>query len=113
MAQTYRCLESGIKEDDVTGFRTVISRTSESRTVKVTVKQALKKMGARCLRGKLVDGKGKQIRFYFLQGCWGNPPADYLETLDRQRKEIGELRKRYTVIEMTCNPGGIPQQSIL
>ena len=113
MAQTYPCLESGVKEDNVTGFRTVTSKTSESRTEKVTVKQALKKMGARCLRGKLVDGQGRQIRFYFLQGCWGNPPEDYLEILDRQKKEIERLKKRYTVIEMTCNPRGIPPQSIL
>ena len=113
MAQTYKCLPSDVKEEDVVGFRRVISKTGEARTEKVTVKQTLKKMRAACLRGKLVDGKGRQIRFYYLQGCWGNPPADYIEILDRQRKEIGELRKRYTVIEMTCNPGGIPPQSIL
>ena len=113
MAQTYPCLASHVKEDDTTGFRTVTSKTGESRTKKITVKQALKKMRARCVRGKLVDGKGRQVRFYFLQGCWGNPPADYLEILDQQRKEIEKLKKQYTVIEMTCNPSGLPGQSIL
>lgn len=113
MAQTYPCLASPIKEDDVTGFRTATSKTGESRTEKITVKQVLKKMRARCLRGKLVDGNGRQIRFYFLKGCWGNPPADYIEILDLQTKEIKELKKQYTVIEMTCNPSGLSRHSIL
>jgi hypothetical protein len=112
MAQTYKCLPSDVKEDDVASFRTVTSKTGEARREKVMVKQTLKKIRAGCLRGKLVDGKGREIRFYFLQGCWGNPPEDYLEILDRQKKEIERLKKRYTVIEMTCNPGGTPQQSI-
>ena len=112
MAQTYKCLSSDVKEDDVTGFRNKTSKIGDVLTEKITVKQALKRMRARCLGGKLVDGKGRQIRFYFLQGCWGNPPADYLEILDRQKREIEELKKRFTVIEMTCNPGGLPPQSI-
>ena len=112
MAQTYPCLASNVKEDDVTGFRASAAKSSGTRTEKITVKQTLRKIGARCVRGKLVDGKRKQIRFYFLQGCWGNPPADYLEILDRQRKEITELKKRFTVIEMTCNPSGALPQSI-
>lgn len=71
MAYTYRRrLASGVKEDNATGFRTVTSKTGETLTEKITVKQTLRKMGARYVRGKLVDGKRKQIRFYFLQGCW-------------------------------------------
>ncbi len=113
IAQTYPCLESDVKEDAVSTIRTVTSKTGKLRVEKITVKQTLKKMNARCVRGKLVDGKGRQIRFYSVQGCWGNPPADYVEILDRQRKEIARLKKRYTVIEMTCNPSGMPPQSIL
>jgi hypothetical protein len=73
---------------------------------KITVEQKLKELGARCRRGKLVDARGREIRFYHLQGCWGNPPPDYLEILERQRKELETLKKSYTVIEMTCNTSG-------
>ncbi len=110
MAQTYKCLESGVNEDDVVAVKTVTHKTGQSNSEKITVKQTLKKMRARCSRGKLIDHRGRQIRFYHLQGCWGNPPAGYLEILDRQRQEIASLKKRYTVIEMTCNPEGMPIQ---
>lgn len=113
MAQSYECLPSDVREDDVVDFKTVSLPNGVERRDKVTVKQTLKKIGARCVAGKLVDDKGKQIRFYFLQGCWGNPPADYQEILDRQSKEIERLKKNCTVIEMTCNPSGLPRQSIL
>jgi hypothetical protein len=72
----------------------------------VTVAAKLKEVGARCRKGKLVDLKGKEIRFYRLQGCWGNPPENYQEVLAEQAKELEALRKRYRVIEMTCNPTG-------
>jgi len=73
---------------------------------KVTVEQQLKQIKARCRRGKLVDDHGCQIYFYRLQGCWGNPPADYQEILTHQSRELEKLRKKYHVIEMTCNPSG-------
>ena len=72
----------------------------------VTVKKRLLQMKARCRGQKLVDVRGREIRFYHLTGCWGNPPADYQEILENQRREIEDLKKRYTVIEMTCNPSG-------
>ncbi len=55
-----------------------------------------------------MDRKNRQIRFYRTQGCWGNPPANYLELMDAQNKAIADLKKKYTLIEMTCNPSGIP-----
>ena len=109
----YDCLPADIKEDSVVGFTTVASSKGSQTTHPVTVRETLRKMKARCSCGKLVAGRGKPIRFYQLQGCWGNPPADYLEILDQQKKEIEKLKKTYTVIEMTCNPGGLPPQSIL
>ena len=109
----YDCLPADIKEDSVVGFTTVESSKGLRSNVAVTVREVLRKIKARCSCGKLVDGEGKPIYFYQLQGCWGNPPADYLEILDHQKKEIEKLRKTYTVIEMTCNPGGLPPQSIL
>ena len=69
--------------------------------------EKLIELKARCKSGRLVDAAGKQIYFYRLKGCWGNPPVDYQEILDQQGKELEKLRKRYTVIEMTCNPEGV------
>lgn len=104
MAQSYKCLGSGVDENSVSGFRTQTSKTGETYTVKITVKHTLKSMRARCRQGKLVDRNGRQIRFYFLKGCWGSPPDDYSEILDQQQKKIERLKKRYTVIEIPCNP---------
>jgi hypothetical protein len=101
----YECLPEEIKPETVVS---VIRKTSNLRG-KVefeTVRQRLGKLNARCKAGKLVGGNNKEIRFYQLQGCWGNPPPDYTEILNRQRKELEELKKRYAVIEITCNSSG-------
>lgn len=102
------CLPSGITLQTVVstkdlGFDTV---TMTRKVATINVKETLSKLGGKCVSGKLVDKAGKEVRFYNLQGCWGNPPADYLEILDTQTKELEELRKKFTVIELTCNPGG-------
>lgn len=68
---------------------------------KITVKEKLIAIRARCRRGKLVDAKRREIRFFKAE-CWGNPPADYLEIQQRQRGELARLRKKYTVIEIAC-----------
>lgn len=68
--------------------------------------QKLKELKARCRKRKLVDARGREIRFYQLVGCWGNPPDDYQQQLERQAKELAKLRKRYRVIEMMCNSSG-------
>ncbi len=68
---------------------------------KITVKEKLNAIKARCRRGKLVDAKRREIRFFKAE-CWGNPPADYLEIQQRQRGELARLRKKYTVIEIAC-----------
>lgn len=92
-AQNYSCLPKDIKETKL------VSKDK-------TVRQTLKILKAKCTKGKLVDAKKREIRFYNLQGCWGNPPVDYLEIMENQRTEIAELKKKYTVIEISCNPGG-------
>ena len=95
MAQTFKCMPDDVKLEDI------VTQTT-------SVKQTLTKLRARCYRGKLVDRKNRQIRFYRTQGCWGNPPADYQEILEKQRKEIADLKKKYTLVEITCNPSGLP-----
>lgn len=104
-SNTDSCLPAGIKSADVVSARTVRTRT-KGEVVTVTVAEKLKELRARCRKNKLIDGQGREIRFYQLVGCWGNPPDDYQPQLARQAQELVKLRKRYRVIEMTCNPDG-------
>jgi hypothetical protein len=105
-----KCLPADIKLNDVVDATS--SGYANGQPVglqKVTVEQKLNELKATCNRdNKLVDGSGKQIIFYHLKGCWGNPPRNYQEILKEQRDEINRLKQQYTVIEMTCNPSGIP-----
>jgi hypothetical protein len=100
---TDACMPPGIQATDVASSQ---AAKAGGKVVTVTVAQKLKALGARCRKGKLVDAKGMEIRFYQLVGCWGNPPDDYQEQLARQATELARLRKRYRVIEMTCNSSG-------
>ncbi|MGH9927961.1 MAG: hypothetical protein ACREA9_01905 [Pyrinomonadaceae bacterium] len=95
------CLPAEISLDS---FVMIESSESNSRAAarKITVRMRLVQLKARCKRGKLVDGKGREIYFYTLIGCWGNPPADYLDLLKHQDQEIQRLKKRYTVIQIPC-----------
>jgi hypothetical protein len=92
-AQSYSCLPKDIKES------ALVSKNK-------TVRQTLRAMKAKCTKGKLVDAKKREIRLYNLQGCWGNPPQDYLEIMENQQQELAEMKKKYTVIEISCNPDG-------
>jgi hypothetical protein len=103
-SDTDRCLPSGIQSTDVVSVGE--KRGKQNHVTVVTVAQKLKDLKARCRRGKLVDSSGREIRFYQMVGCWGNPPDDYQQQLARQDKELARLRKRYRVIEMTCDPSG-------
>src|SRR6266436_9091116 len=100
------CLPEGTELTDVVSA-TIATPGSGLASKKTTVKEKLIAIKARCKKGKLVDASGREIRFYKLTGCWGNPPRDYQQILARQTEEIEKLRKRYTVIEVTCNPDGV------
>ncbi len=69
----------------------------------LTVEKKLTEMKARCRRGKLVDARGREIRF-FRSSCWGNPPPDYREIRQRENEALANLKKRYSVIVFGCNP---------
>ena len=98
------CLPDGIKPDLIVSTERVESnRRLIVRTV--TVNQILIRLGARCKKGKLVDEHGREIYFYRLIGCWGNPPADYQELLAKQNSELSRLKRQYNVIEITCQTG--------
>jgi hypothetical protein len=103
-----KCLPPGITIETVVSTKDLgFDKGKMLRKVAtIYVKETLEKLGGKCVSGKLVDKAGKEIKFYNLQGCWGNPPADYLEILETQTKEIADLKKKFTVIELTCNPSG-------
>ncbi|HEV7682927.1 MAG TPA: hypothetical protein VGO68_12435 [Pyrinomonadaceae bacterium] len=105
---TDSCLPAGIQPTDVVSTRTTVAR-HKGNVITVTVAEKLIELKARCRKHKLVDGAGREIRFYQLVGCWGNPPEDYQQQLERQAKELPRLRKRYRVIEMMCNAVGDPR----
>jgi len=106
-AETVQCLPEYVKPTEVVSTRLV---QTDGRTLveTITVEQKLAELKANCKNGKLVDGAGTEIYFYKLTGCWGNPPRNYQEILERQEAELARLRKQYMVIEMTCNPSGSP-----
>jgi hypothetical protein len=106
-AETVQCLPEAVKPTDVVST-TVVQTDGGTLVEKITVEQKLTELKANCKNGKLVDGAGTEIYFYKLTGCWGNPPRNYQEILGRQEAELAILRKQYTVIEMTCNPSGLP-----
>jgi hypothetical protein len=103
------CLPAGIKPDMLASTE---RSTSDGGVVveTATVSQLLTKLGARCKKGLLVDGKGREIYFLRLIGCWGNPPEDYQELLEKQNHELGRLKKRYTVIEIPCSQDRDPRR---
>jgi len=68
----------------------------------VTVREALRRLQASCRNGELFDKTGRQIYFFQLIECWGNPPEDYQERLTLQAKEIERLKQKYTVVEISC-----------
>ncbi|MBI3422192.1 MAG: hypothetical protein HY011_04590 [Acidobacteria bacterium] len=97
------CLPEDVRLDEVVAAP-LANATAGSDAKKVTVKATLTRLKARCEKDKLVDGAGREIRFYRLLGCWGNPPADYQEQLASQAAALEELRKKCTVVEISCAP---------
>jgi hypothetical protein len=104
------CLPAGVTlksevVDDLSlvgpGNQSESSATKQNQKPK-KLKSALTELNAQCKKGKLTNRTGKEIRIVQLIGCWGNPPDDYQEQMDRQRREIEELRKKYIVIEVPC-----------
>lgn len=92
------CLPKEIKLDEIVSF------SLDPKIKHTLVKDELTRLKAKCANKKLVDENKKEIRFFRRSTCWGNPPADAGEILERERKELEELEKNYTVIVFKCNP---------
>ena len=95
------CLPAGVELEEVVSAPQSKSATA-TPSKRVTVRETLFRLEAHCKEGKLIAGSGREIRFYRLVGCWGNPPVDYLEQLARQNQELERLKKHYTVVEIAC-----------
>jgi hypothetical protein len=94
------CLPADVNPEEVVSYQQSKSATSASK--RVTIGETLSRLKARCKKGKLIAGTGREIRFYRLLGCWGNPPDDYQEQLARQNQELQRLKEKYTVVEIPC-----------
>ena len=95
-SKNFSCLPEDVRADEV------VSYDDKGKSL-LTVKKKLIELKARCRRGKLVDAKGREIRFFRIS-CWGNPPEDYLEIQKREGEALAELKKHYSVIEFGCDP---------
>lgn len=74
-------------------------------TGKTTVEKRLNELKARYKKGVLVDGKGREIRF-FEPLCRGFSAGAEEDRKAQQEKdtELAELRKKYTVLVLLCDP---------
>jgi hypothetical protein len=72
---------------------------------KTTLGRELGSVGARIVNGRLVAADGRPI-FFFQFSSWGNPPANYLQIIQRERQAYEALKRRGTVIVLykTYNP---------
>jgi hypothetical protein len=99
------CLPNNIKADSIVSAVMV----SNNQIKKTTVQQTLKAMSARCQGKQLVDGTGRKVTFFQQIGCGGAPPSpQMIQEMANSRANLVKLKKTFRVVEMTCNPGGIP-----
>ncbi|MGC2238461.1 MAG: hypothetical protein WA584_20065 [Pyrinomonadaceae bacterium] len=93
-------LETEVKKDVKDKKGKIIS--SET----TTVEKRLNELKASYKNDKLVDGKGKEIRF-FEPLCRGVSAGFEQDEADRKAKdkELADLAKKYTVIVLLCDPG--------
>ena len=95
----FDCLPEGHKLTDVVSYR----QKRKSGDAYITIEDNLVELKAHCKDGRLIDGKGREVRF-FKFACYGNPPSDYEESRQREQEELEKLQKKYCVIVMECDP---------
>jgi hypothetical protein len=91
----YKKLPAGIESSTQVNGRTRI----------VTAEQRLRELRARYRRGVLVDSKGREIRFW-TPICRGvaMPGDEGVEEQKAKDAELRDLKKKYTVITVVCDP---------
>ena len=95
----FDCLPAESKLSDVVSYRPRKKGSDDY----ITIEDKLVEIKAQCKQGKLVDSKGREIKF-FKFSCYGNPPMDYEEIAQKERDELDKLQKDFTVIVMECDP---------
>lgn len=73
-----------------------------------TVEKTLNGLKARFENGRLVDGKGREIRFFapLCRGVSQGPEEDEAARKAKE-KELSELEKKFTVIVLYCDPASV------
>jgi len=99
LSAQFECLPEGYKSTDVVSYR----QKRKGGDGYITIEDRLVELKAHCKEGKLIEGKGREIRF-FKFACYGNPPADYEEQRQKELEELEKLQKKYFVIVMECDP---------
>lgn len=97
--EQFACLPEGFMLTDIVAYRNGQNGKEEN----LTIKDKLLELKAECRAGKLIDTNKKEIKFFRL-ACFGNPPADYEEIMQKQQEELRRLEQQYTVIILECNP---------
>ena len=98
-AVQFDCLPDGHKSTDVVSYR----EKRKGSDGYITIEDRLVELKAHCKDGRLIDGKGREIRF-FKSACYGNPPSDYEELRQKELEDLQKLQKKYCVIVMECDP---------
>ena len=99
------CLPESRKLTDISSVEGFADTPEEANNLKKnTISDVLRKLRARCENNLLVDGKGKEIRFYNLKFCGGAAPSQ--EIMSRETEKLEALQKKYAVVTITCNPDG-------
>ena len=95
-------LETEVRKDTLNDKGEVISFEV------VTAEQRLNELKARYEKNVLVDGKGKEIKF-FEPLCRGVSAGTEQDREDQKAKdeELARLKKSFTVIILYCNPAGV------
>ena len=93
------CLPEGFALTDVIAYR----QTETGKEKNLTLAEKLAELKAHCKKGKLMDGQGREIRF-FQPACYGNPPENLDEIRQQEREALARLQKLYTVIIIECDP---------
>jgi hypothetical protein len=99
MSSHFDCLPEEYKLTDVVSYRSKRKGGEDY----ITIEDRLVEIKAQCKKGKLIDSKGREIKF-FKFSCFGNPPMDYEEIAQKERDELDKLQKDYTVIVLECDP---------
>jgi hypothetical protein len=94
----FACLPEGFQLDD----KVSASLKEKASKQPLTVKDKLLELKAHCKREKLFDGKGKEIRFFKFT-CFGNPPDNYDEIVQKESRTLTDLQKHYRVLIITCD----------